>query len=161
MANPRGETVTLWGTVILTLRCQTCCVQRGRGSLLMVSYPGCMLRACSAQSSSLPLLPPDPQTRAFPGSELSWETRSTYTVTANLPTNIADFRGFDSSIILILRGGIPRPIGYLAESFSQAMLVGVMLVGRIGRSWRARSGRVLRQAPGSSYLQESSGQSPY
>ena len=31
--------------------------------------------------------------------------------TPNLPTNIVDFRGFDSSIILILRGGIPRPIG--------------------------------------------------
>ena len=27
-------------------------------------------------------------------------------VTANLPTNIMDFRGFDSRIILILRGGI-------------------------------------------------------
>ena len=31
--------------------------------------------------------------------------------TPNLPTNIVDFRGFDSSIISILRGGIPRPIG--------------------------------------------------
>ena len=30
---------------------------------------------------------------------------------ANLPTNIMDFRGFDSSRILILRGVIPRPIG--------------------------------------------------
>ena len=28
----------------------------------------------------------------------------------NPPTNIVDFRGFDSSTILILRGGIPRPI---------------------------------------------------
>ena len=35
-----------------------------------------------------------------------------------------DFRGFDSSIILILRGGIPRPIGDFPESLSQAMLVG-------------------------------------
>ena len=32
-------------------------------------------------------------------------------VKPNLPTNIVGFRGFDSSIILILRGGIPRPIG--------------------------------------------------
>ena len=30
--------------------------------------------------------------------------------TANLPTNIVDFRGFDSSTVLMLRGGIPRPI---------------------------------------------------
>ena len=43
-----------------------------------------------------------------------------------------DFRGFDSSIILILRGGIPRPIGDFPESLSRAMLVGVMLVGRWG-----------------------------
>ena len=27
------------------------------------------------------------------------------------PTNMVDLRGFDSSIILILRGGIPKPIG--------------------------------------------------
>ena len=32
-------------------------------------------------------------------------------ITANLPTNIVDFRGFDSSTILIIRGGIPRPKG--------------------------------------------------
>ena len=31
--------------------------------------------------------------------------------TPNLPTNIVHFGGFDSSTILILRGGIPRPIG--------------------------------------------------
>ena len=43
-----------------------------------------------------------------------------------------DFRGFDSSIILILRGGIPRPIGDFPEGLSQAMLVGVTLVGRLG-----------------------------
>ena len=42
------------------------------------------------------------------------------------------FRGFDSSIMLILRGGIPRPMGDFPESLSQAMLVEVMLVGRLG-----------------------------
>ena len=47
--------------------------------------------------------------------------------TPNLPTNIVDLRGFDSSIILILKGGIPRPIGI--SSLTQAMLVGTMLVG--------------------------------
>ena len=51
---------------------------------------------------------------------------------ANLPTKILDFRGFDSGIIFILRGGIPRPIGDFPESLSQAILVGIMLVGRLG-----------------------------
>ena len=43
-----------------------------------------------------------------------------------------DFRGFDSSIILILMGGIPRPMGIFPESLSQEILVGIMLVGRLG-----------------------------
>ena len=54
--------------------------------------------------------------------------------TPNLPTNIVDFRGFYSSIILILRVGIPRFIGDFPESLSQAMLVGTTLVGRLGVS---------------------------
>ena len=52
--------------------------------------------------------------------------------TPNLPTNIVGFRGFDSSTILSVRGGIPRPVGILPESLSQAMLVGITLVGRLG-----------------------------
>ena len=52
--------------------------------------------------------------------------------TANLPTDNVDFRGFDSSIMLYFRGGIPRPIGDFPESLSLAMLVGVMLVGSLG-----------------------------
>ena len=52
--------------------------------------------------------------------------------TPNLLSDIVDFRGFDSSTILILRGGIPRPEENLPESLSQAILVGVMLVGRLG-----------------------------
>ena len=56
-------------------------------------------------------------------------------VTANLPTNIImDFRGFDSSISLILRGGILVSIGNFPESSSPAMLVGLMLVGGLGAS---------------------------
>ena len=51
-------------------------------------------------------------------------------LTANIRTNIMDFRGFDSSRILKLRGGIPRAIGDFPESLSQAILVGIMLVGR-------------------------------
>ena len=35
---------------------------------------------------------------------------------ANLRTKILDFRGFDSSIILIAREGILRPIGNIPES---------------------------------------------
>ena len=50
----------------------------------------------------------------------------------NPRTNIMDFRGFDSSIILILRRGISRPIGKFPESLTQAILVGVMFVGRLG-----------------------------
>ena len=52
--------------------------------------------------------------------------------TPNLPTSIVGFRGFDSSTILNLGGEIPRPTGDLPESLSQAMLVGIMLVGRLG-----------------------------
>ena len=51
---------------------------------------------------------------------------------ANLHTNIMDFRGFYSSTISILRAGIPRPTGNFPESLSQAILVGIMLVGRLG-----------------------------
>ena len=41
---------------------------------------------------------------------------------ASLRTKILDFRGFHSSIIVSLRGGIPRPIGNFPESSSQAIL---------------------------------------
>ena len=51
---------------------------------------------------------------------------------ANLRTKIMDFRRFDSSRILNVPGGIPRSIGNLQESLSQAILVGIILVGRLG-----------------------------
>ena len=51
---------------------------------------------------------------------------------ANLRTKILNFRGFDSSIILILRDGIPRPIGNFPEISSQRILLGRFLVGRLG-----------------------------
>ena len=51
-----------------------------------------------------------------------------------------DFRGFDPSVILILRGGILMSIGNFLESLRQAILVGIMLVGRLGvqanMAWR-------------------------
>ena len=64
--------------------------------------------------------------------------------TPNLPTNIVGFRGFDSSTILIQRGGIPRPIGDLPESSSRAMSVGKLLIGGLGvprpRLWEGLRG---------------------
>ena len=52
--------------------------------------------------------------------------------TANLRTKMLDFTGFDSSRTLVSRGGIPRPKGNFPESLSQAILVGIILVGRLG-----------------------------
>ena len=43
-----------------------------------------------------------------------------------LRTKIPDFTGFDSSGVVILRGGIPRPIGNFPEVLSQAILVGLI-----------------------------------
>ena len=43
--------------------------------------------------------------------------------TANLRTATSDFRGFDSSGILILRGGILLSIGNFPEILSQQILV--------------------------------------
>ena len=54
--------------------------------------------------------------------------------TANLCTKILDFRGFDSSRILILRGGILMSIGQFPESSSQTILAGIILVWRLGAS---------------------------
>ena len=57
--------------------------------------------------------------------------------TANLRTStkILDFRGFGPSRILISRGGIPRPTGNSRETLSQGILVGMILVGRLGVRW--------------------------
>ena len=52
--------------------------------------------------------------------------------TPSLPTNIVDLRGFDSSIILILRGGILMSIVHFPKSLSQAMLVGGNVSREIG-----------------------------
>ena len=60
---------------------------------------------------------------------------------ASLPTKILDFRGFDSSIILILRGGILMSIGISSESLSQQILVGIILVGRLRVASRNREKR--------------------
>ena len=52
--------------------------------------------------------------------------------TANLRTIIMDLGGFDSSMILILRVGILMSIGDFPESLRQAILVGIMLLGKLG-----------------------------
>ena len=57
---------------------------------------------------------------------------SSIIIKRSLPTNIVDFGELDSSTLLIVRVGIPRPIGDFPESLTQAMLVGIMLVGRLG-----------------------------
>ena len=57
--------------------------------------------------------------------------------TANLRTKILDFRGSDSSRILILRGGILISIGNFPGNLSQAILVRRFLVGRVGVDVRA------------------------
>ena len=52
--------------------------------------------------------------------------------TASLRTKILDFRRFDSSRILMLRGGILLSKGNSPEDLSQAILAGIILVGRLG-----------------------------
>ena len=57
--------------------------------------------------------------------------------TANLRNKILDFRGFDSSIIFILRGGILMfmSIGNFPESLGQQIFVGrILVVRRLGVS---------------------------
>ena len=46
--------------------------------------------------------------------------------TANLRAKILDFRGFDSSIILVLGGGLLMSIGTILESLNQAILLGII-----------------------------------
>ena len=69
-----------------------------------------------------------------PAREVREHTGAEGNVAANLCTQILDFRGLDSSIILILtlRGLILMSKGDFPESLSQAILVGIILVGRLG-----------------------------
>ena len=56
--------------------------------------------------------------------------------TANLLTKTLDFRGFDSSVMLMSRGGIPRSIGKFPEVSSQRNL------GRVNLSISRETGRI-------------------
>ena len=53
-------------------------------------------------------------------------------LTPNLHTKLLDFRGCDSSKIFNLRGEILMSTGNNPESLSQRILVGIILVGRLG-----------------------------
>ena len=55
-----------------------------------------------------------------------------YRMYGQSPYRDSGFRGFNSSMIWILRGGVPSPTGNFPESLSQAILVGIILVGRLG-----------------------------
>ena len=48
-----------------------------------------------------------------------------------LPVTLLDFRGFDSSRIWILRGGILMSVGNFSEGLSQRISVGRLLAGRL------------------------------
>ena len=52
--------------------------------------------------------------------------------TADLRTEILDFGGVDSSIILMLRGGILMSVRNFADMLCQRILAGIILVGRLG-----------------------------
>ena len=79
--------------------------------------------------------------------DLLWqlETSLRSTSTASLRSKILNFRGFDSSIILILRGGILTSIGDFLESLSQIILEGIILVGRWGAALLHGSSRDVRR----------------
>ena len=69
-------------------------------------------------------------------SEASWsQTDEGVWHKHNLRTKIMNFRGLDSNIILILR----RPQGITRKAVRQQILVGIILVGRLGVLVRVRT----------------------
>ena len=72
------------------------------------------------------------ESRPLPGSASSPRTLRPPQATANPRTKILDLRGFDSSRIFSLTGGILMSIGNFPESLSQQILAGIFLVGRLG-----------------------------
>ena len=53
-----------------------------------------------------------------------------HTASPRTKIKILDFRGFDSSIILIVSGGILAPMGDFPEISNQGILAEIILVGR-------------------------------
>ena len=68
-------------------------------------------------------------------------------LTANLRTRILNFRGLDSSLILILRCGILMSIGNFPESSSRQILAGIILVGRLGVELSSNDGASPPRSP--------------
>ena len=65
----------------------------------------------------------------------------------NLRTKILDSRGFDSSRILILRGGILMSTGNIPEMLSQHIFSGVIFVGKWGVRWLEKAAAIPRTCP--------------
>ena len=57
--------------------------------------------------------------------------------TANLRTKFLEFRGFDSSRILNVRGGLFMSMDNFRKKLSQEVLVGIILVGQVGVHYEA------------------------
>ena len=74
----------------------------------------------------------------------------TWAHTANLRTKVLDFGGFDSSVLLTVKGGLPRPIG-IPGCFESSNLSRDNLSREIGRNIRA-SGRGGGRGSSYSYL---------
>ena len=110
-----------------------------------------------------PTANPHPERQQFLSGSRAWSWCRATTpclhkrATANFCTEILDFGGLDSSIISILRGGIPRSTGNFPEALSQGILVGIILVERLGVaatrgvSRRERGGRQVAPSGNSSF----------
>ena len=68
--------------------------------------------------------------------------------TTNLRTKILMFRGFDSSIIIILRGGIPCPIGKFPGKIESSNLRRDNLSREIGRNQRGAKKALAKRGVG-------------
>ena len=129
----------------MDLQCPSSQGGRGGGRLLFAASSAVEVRASfAAVSSTERWFSATPHTLETPCFD-TWhpdilqkytavEIQDPISTAPNLPTKIVGFRGLDSSIILILRAGILRPIGNFLESLSQAMLVGGLGVNRLLRS---------------------------
>ena len=67
---------------------------------------------------------------------------STFTANLRTSTKILDLRVFDPSIILMLRDRILMSTGNFPEILSQRILVGIILVGRLGVSGHLENQRM-------------------
>ena len=103
--------------------CSGCCARRCARRRRVVSWS----RSTGCIATSHPLPSRAQRTTVAHSSE----QRQFGPATANLPTNSLDFRGCDSSRILILRGGVLMSIGNFPVNLSQ-ILLGIILVGGLG-----------------------------